>query len=185
MLGKTDGKRRRRQQRRRWLDGINDLMDMNLSIFQCPKGITTCHGPQKGSFTPHHCLHTSCRVQPAPAAANFETAEPAPESLLFFFFPTLFKYGWQIKSVYLRYRLPQWLRGKESTCNARATGDVGSSLGQEDPLEEGMATHSSILAWKIPWTKEPGGLQSIGSQWLSTHILGIQWDGLLYVQIVK
>ena len=38
------------------------------------------------------------------------------------------------------------------------------SLGWEDPLEEGMATHFSILAWSIPWTKEPGGLQSIGSQ---------------------
>ena len=38
------------------------------------------------------------------------------------------------------------------------------SLGQEDPLEEGMATHSSILAWIIPWTEESGGLQSIGSQ---------------------
>ena len=38
------------------------------------------------------------------------------------------------------------------------------SLGGEDPLEKGMATHSSILAWKIPWTEEPGGLQSIGSQ---------------------
>ena len=37
------------------------------------------------------------------------------------------------------------------------------SLGWEDPLEEGMATHSSILAWRIPWTEEPGGLQSIGS----------------------
>ena len=36
------------------------------------------------------------------------------------------------------------------------------SLGKEDPLEEGMATHSSILAWKIPWTEEPDGLQSIG-----------------------
>ena len=36
------------------------------------------------------------------------------------------------------------------------------SLGQEDPLEEGMATHSSILAWRIPWTEERGGLQSIG-----------------------
>ena len=44
-------------------------------------------------------------------------------------------------------------------------------LGQEDPLEEEMATHSSILAWRIPWTEEPGGLQSVGiskSQiWLS------------------
>ena len=36
------------------------------------------------------------------------------------------------------------------------------SLGREDPLEEGMATHSSILAWKIPWTEELGGLQSMG-----------------------
>ena len=38
------------------------------------------------------------------------------------------------------------------------------SLGQEDPLEKGMATHSSILAWRIPWTEEPGELQSTGSQ---------------------
>ena len=38
------------------------------------------------------------------------------------------------------------------------------SLGWEDPLEEGMATHSSILAWRIPWTEEPVGLQSMGSQ---------------------
>ena len=38
------------------------------------------------------------------------------------------------------------------------------SLGWEDPLEEGMAIHGSILAWRIPWTEEPGGLQSIGSQ---------------------
>ena len=37
-------------------------------------------------------------------------------------------------------------------------------LGQEDPLEKEMATHSSIFAWKIPWTKEPGGLQSMRSQ---------------------
>ena len=38
------------------------------------------------------------------------------------------------------------------------------SLGQEDPLEKEMATHSSILAWKIPWMEEPGRLQSMGSQ---------------------
>ena len=50
------------------------------------------------------------------------------------------------------------------------------SLGREDPLEKGMATHSSILAWRIPWTEEPGGLQSMGSQrvredWVTdTHI---------------
>ena len=38
------------------------------------------------------------------------------------------------------------------------------SLGQEDPLEKGRSTHSSILVWRIPWTEEPGGLQSMGSQ---------------------
>ena len=38
------------------------------------------------------------------------------------------------------------------------------SLGQEDPLEKGMATHSSILVWRIPWTEDPGRLQSMGSQ---------------------
>ena len=42
------------------------------------------------------------------------------------------------------------------------------SLGWEDPMEEGMATHSSILAWRIPWTEEPGGLQSIGLQIVGT-----------------
>ena len=38
------------------------------------------------------------------------------------------------------------------------------SLGWEDPLEKGMATHSSIIAWRIPWTEEPGGLQSVALQ---------------------
>ena len=41
---------------------------------------------------------------------------------------------------------------------------VDSTLGQEDPLEKEMVTHSSILAWRIPWTEEPGGLESMGSQ---------------------
>ena len=43
-------------------------------------------------------------------------------------------------------------------------GDAGLIPGSKDPLEEEMATHSSILAWKNPWTEEPGGLQSMGSQ---------------------
>ena len=51
--------------------------------------------------------------------------------------------------------------GKESACNADTQVQ---SLGREDPLEKGMATHSSILAWRIPWTEEPGRLQSMGSQ---------------------
>ena len=48
--------------------------------------------------------------------------------------------------------------------SAYNVGDPVSILGWEDPLEKEMATHSSILAWKIPWTEEPGRLQSMGSQ---------------------
>ena len=51
--------------------------------------------------------------------------------------------------------------GKASACSA---GDRVRSLGWEDPLEKEMATHSSTLAWKIPWTEEPDGLQSMGLQ---------------------
>ena len=51
--------------------------------------------------------------------------------------------------------------GEESACNA---GDPGLIPGGEDPLEKEVATHSGILAWEIPWTEEPGGLQSMGSQ---------------------
>ena len=51
------------------------------------------------------------------------------------------------------------------------------SLGQEDPLEEGMATHSSILAWRIPWTEKPDGIQSIGSQ-----RVGHNWSNSAHTQ---
>ena len=55
------------------------------------------------------------------------------------------------------------------------------SLGWEDPLEKGMATHSGVLAWRIPWTKEPGGLQFMGLQSSQTEYLceclfSILWD---------
>ena len=53
---------------------------------------------------------------------------------------------------------------KNMPANAEDVRDVGSISGQEDPLEKEMATHSSILAWRVPWTEEPGGLHFIGSQ---------------------
>ena len=53
---------------------------------------------------------------------------------------------------------------KNPPANAKGARDLGLIPGQEDPLEKEMATHSSILAWKIPWIEEPGGLQSMGSQ---------------------
>ena len=71
--------------------------------------------------------------------------------------------------------------GKDSACNV---GNAGQSLVQEDPLEEGRTTHSSILTWRIPWTEEPDGLQSIGSQRVGhvlsdcTHTFAATWMGL-------
>ena len=63
--------------------------------------------------------------------------------------------------------LPRWLSGKETAGDARDVGPI-------PPLEKEMATHSSIFAWKIPWTEEHGGLESRGSQsWtqLSMHVI--------------
>ena len=53
---------------------------------------------------------------------------------------------------------------KNPSVSAGEVRDKGLILRQEDTLEEGMATHASILAWRIPWTEEPGRLQSAGSQ---------------------
>ena len=52
---------------------------------------------------------------------------------------------------------------KNQLVNAGYVRDMGSTVGQENPLEEGRTTHSSVLTWKIPWTKKPGGLQSSGA----------------------
>ena len=64
--------------------------------------------------------------------------------------------------------LPWWPNGKEYACRA---GDVGSIPGQEDPLEREMAAHSSILAWEILWTVDPGGLQSVGVRMSWTQLI--------------
>jgi len=77
--------------------------------------------------------------------------------------------SWVRKIPWRRDRLPTpvflgFLSGsdsKESACNV---GDLGSILGLRRSVEEGTATHSSVLAWRIPWTEEPGGLQSMGLQ---------------------
>ena len=67
--------------------------------------------------------------------------------------------------VFEIYGFPGSSIGEVSTCSE---GDSGLILGQADPLEKGMATHSSILAWEIPLTEEPGRLRSMGSQELDT-----------------
>ena len=88
--------------------------------------------------------------------------------------------------------LPRWLNGKVSACQCRTWV---WSLGWEDPLEEEMATLSSILAWRILWTEEPGRPQSMGSQsqtqlndWALEYLLWLylmaaptsMWEELLY-----
>ena len=69
--------------------------------------------------------------------------------------------------------------GSDGERFAYNAGDSGSISGWEDPPEEGMATYSSILAWRIPWIEEPGRLQSMGSQgvrhdWACMHIMEIR-----------
>ena len=73
--------------------------------------------------------------------------------------------------------LPRWLSGKESTCQCQVMQEMPLlSLGQEDPLEKRMATHSSVLASEVPWTEEPGGLQSLGLQRLRCN-----WSDLAHM----
>ena len=71
------------------------------------------------------------------------------------------------KREFLLTGFPGCSYSKESACNAE---DHHSILSQEDPLEKEKATHSSILAWKIPWTEEPGRLQSMGSKKSQTRL---------------
>ena len=60
---------------------------------------------------------------------------------------------------------PGGASSREPACRRKETYEtLVQSLGWEDPLEEGMATHSRVLVWRIPWTEEPGGLRSLGSQ---------------------
>ena len=66
-----------------------------------------------------------------------------------------------VLDIFMSYGFPGHTDGTESACN---TGDLIQSVDLEDPLEKEMATHSSNLAWRIPWIEEPGGLQSVGSQ---------------------
>ena len=79
------------------------------------------------------------------------------------------------KNKFHYFGLPQWLSGKESTCNTEDVGDGSLIPGQGNFLEKGMTTHSSILVRKIPWTEKPGRLKSMGSQrvrhgWAHTDI---------------
>jgi len=77
------------------------------------------------------------------------------------------------EACYLSLGMRRWLSGKESVCNSGAAGNMSLIPGSRKSLEEGIATHSSILAWRIPETGETGGLLSMGS-----HRVGHDWSDL-------
>ena len=85
------------------------------------------------------------------------TTSTLPSLAQDFLFCLSFSVLFRLDSDFHKRAFPGGSDGKESACNMR-------DLGQEDPLEKEMATHSSILAGKVSWTEEPGGLQSTGSQ---------------------
>ena len=88
--------------------------------------------------------------------------------------PTLFSV------LYYLWGLPWWFSGKECVCQCRRRRVW--SPGWEEPLEKEMATHSSILAWLIPWTQEPGGLQATGSKRVG-HDWATKQDRLSYAGV--
>ena len=102
---------------------------------------------------------------------NFKLSTAA----IYLYFPCSQSCWWKIiYSIYFM-ELPRWFSGKILPAMQEMQNAWVQSLGQEDPLEEEMATHSIILAWRIPRTEEPGRLQCIGSQrvrhsWVLTHM---------------
>ena len=64
----------------------------------------------------------------------------------------------------MSFMLPRWFNGKESVCLCRRCRRQRFNPCNEDPLQKEMTTHSSVLAWELPWTEEPGSLRSMGSQ---------------------
>ena len=149
MLGKIEGRRRRGLQRIRWLDGITNSMDICLSKFRKlmmdkEASRAVVNGVTKSQKWLSNWTELNSWI--------FQKQPHMPNSGYFFWFPIPWTSWWaslvtqRVKNLPAMQETQVWL------------------LGQEYPLEEEMGTHSSILAWRIPWIKEPGRLQSMWSQ---------------------
>ena len=138
IMGKTEGRRRSGRQSMKWLDGITDSTDRILSKLR--EVVKSREAWPAAVHVGHKELDTTEQLND-----NDNT---------------------KVKNeIYLiQSRLPWGLSSKQSASMQEPQKTLVQSLSCEDPLEEGMATHSSILIWSIPWTEDPGGPQSTGSQ---------------------
>ena len=138
ILGKIEGRRRSGWQSMKWLDGITDSMDRILSkLWEVVKDREAWPA---AVHVGHKELDTTEQLN------DNDNAKAKNEIYL------------------IQSRLPWWLSSKQSASMQEPQKTLVQSLSCKDPLEEGVATHSRILVWSIPWTEEPGGPQSTGSQ---------------------
>ena len=121
---------------------------------------TVIRGPGSGSFDPN----TRLTVHRAKEEINPFPRREEIELFFSFFFQHLFLHF--CFPLHVGSYFPGGSDDKESACNA---GDLSLIPGWEDPLKKEMATYSSVLAWRIPWTEEPGRLQSTGSPRVRFH----------------
>ena len=197
MLGKIKVRRRRGQQRMRWLDGIIDAMDMGLSqLWEIVKDREGWHAAVHG-VTKSRTLLSNWTILSLTGLTrpSFSGSLEALENIdgqrvrclrvsgkhFWSKTPKWYFGNGHHQSTWLPLlempsgRFPGGAGGKEPVCQCRRHETQVWSPSQDDSLEKGMAIHSSIRAWRIPWTEEPGGLQSMGLQRVNRTERLTQW----------